>query len=350
MATDGLDNSMKEGELGPVPSEWDVVPLGELATLSTGGTPSRNKPEYWNGTVPWVKTGEVDYRVITSSEEYITQEGLDNSAARVYPKGTLLVAMYGQGVTRGRVAILGIDAAINQACAAVTVGDRIHPQFLFYAIRNQYESIRELGHGANQRNLNLLILRSVPFPVPPLEEQRAIAHVLCIMQQAKEATAKVLTAARQLKQSLMRHLFTYGPEPFDHADRVVLKETDFGQVPADWSIRALNECATVQTGVAKGRRMDKGDVMEVPYLRVANVQDGYLDLAEIKNITIRRSETARYSLQSGDVVLTEGGDFDKLGRGFIWHGEVPRCVHQNHIFAVRPNRAILVPQFLAYLT
>jgi type I restriction enzyme S subunit len=102
--------------------------------------------------------------------------------------------------------------------------------------------------------------------------------------------------------------------------------------------------------VAKGRRIDNGEAVEVPYLRVANVQDGYLDLAEIKNITIRRSEIARYSLQSGDVVLTEGGDFDKLGRGFIWNGEVPGCVHQNHRFAVRSNRAILVPEFLAYLT
>jgi type I restriction enzyme S subunit len=148
----------------------------------------------------------------------------------------------------------------------------------------------------------------------------------------------------------MRHLFTYGPVPFNQADGVPLKETDFGPVPEGWAARALSECATVQTGVAKGRPIDNGEAVNVPYLRVANVQDGYLDLAEIKTITIRKSERARYSLQPGDVVLTEGGDFDKLGRGFIWNGEVPGCVHQNHIFAVRSNRAVLVPEFLAYLT
>ncbi|RYG94692.1 MAG: restriction endonuclease subunit S, partial [Alphaproteobacteria bacterium] len=87
----------------------------------------------------------------------------------------------------------------------------------------------------------------------------------------------------------------------------------------------------------------------VPYLRVANVQDGHLDLSEMKEIQIRRTEIERYRLQPGDVVLTEGGDFDKLGRGFIWRGELELCVHQNHVFAVRPDRGRILPEFFAYL-
>ena len=106
----------------------------------------------------------------------------------------------------------------------------------------------------------------------------------------------------------------------------------------------------MQTGVAKGRSLNGAEVISVPYLRVANVQDGYLDLTEIKNIEIRRSELPRFSLRVGDVVLTEGGDFDKLGRGFIWNGEIAGCVHQNHIFAARANRSMILPEFLAYLT
>ena len=90
-------------------------------------------------------------------------------------------------------------------------------------------------------------------------------------------------------------------------------------------------------------------MVDVPYLRVANVQDGHLDLSEMKQIHIRRSEVERYRLQTGDVVLTEGGDFDKLGRGFIWRGELDLCVHQNHVFAVRPDRKRLLPEFFAYL-
>ena len=350
MANDLLNNSMKDTELGPLPSEWEIVPLGDLATLSTGGTPSRERQVYWNGTIPWVKTGEVNYGVIRSTEECITEEGMANSSARLYPAGTLLVAMYGQGITRGRVAILGIEATINQACAAVRVGNKIDTGFLFFAFKQQYEAIRDLGHGANQRNLNMLILRGVKFPVPPLAEQQAISHVLRMVQRAKEATEKVIAATRKLKQSLMRHLFTYGPVPVEQADQVPLRETDFGSVPEAWKTTSLNECAVVQTGVAKGRKLNGAEAISVPYLRVANVQDGYLDLSEIKNIEIRRSELSRFSLEAGDVVLTEGGDFDKLGRGFIWNDEVQGCVHQNHIFAVRANRNLLIPDFLAYLT
>ncbi|HYW42103.1 MAG TPA: hypothetical protein VE959_04550 [Bryobacteraceae bacterium] len=128
------------------------------------------------------------------------------------------------------------------------------------------------------------------------------------------------------------------------------RETSFGPIPCRWPISLLSDCAEVQTGVTKGRTIDPADSIELPYLRVANVQDGYLDLSEIKQITVRRSEVARFSLKVGDVVLTEGGDFDKLGRGFLWNGEVFGCLHQNHIFAVRPNQAVLTPEFLAYLT
>ena len=106
--------------------------------------------------------------------------------------------------------------------------------------------------------------------------------------------------------------------------------------------------AVVQTGAAKGRKFGSAEVVQVPYLRVANVQDGYLDLAEVKTISIRRSELERYGLQRGDVLMTEGGDFDKLGRGFIWEAQLKPCVHQNHVFAVRTDRSRLFPDFFTY--
>jgi type I restriction enzyme, S subunit len=109
MARGQLESAMRDTVLGPLPNDWEVHALGTLARLSTGGTPSRERPEYWNGSIPWVKTGEVNYEVIRSTEESISKAGIENSSAKVYPPGTLLVAMYGQGVTRGRAAILGID-------------------------------------------------------------------------------------------------------------------------------------------------------------------------------------------------------------------------------------------------
>src|SRR5262249_11545681 len=114
----------KETEIGPVPENWQVAPIGAHFSVVSGGTPSRANPSSWVGwTIPWAKTREVDYSVIQKTEEHITKDGLNNSAAKLLPAGTLLLAMYGQGVTRGRVAILGIDAACNQACAAMNPSD-----------------------------------------------------------------------------------------------------------------------------------------------------------------------------------------------------------------------------------
>lgn len=110
-----------------------------------------------------------------------------------------------------------------------------------------------------------------------------------------------------------------------------------GQVPEHWQIKRLKHIANVQTGVAKGKDNEGKDIIEVPYLRVANVQDGYLSLDDVATIEIPRDDLARYSLQPGDVLMNEGGDFDKLGRGSVWQGEIEPCIHQNHVFAVRPT-------------
>ena len=124
--THGLRHEpQKQTDLGPVPESWEVGKIGDVAKTQSGGTPARDKAQYWeDGTIPWVKTGEIDYCVIHKTDEHITADGLADSAAKLFPKGTLLMAMYGQGVTRGRVAILGIDATTNQACAAKT---KFHP-------------------------------------------------------------------------------------------------------------------------------------------------------------------------------------------------------------------------------
>lgn len=120
------------------------------------------------------------------------------------------------------------------------------------------------------------------------------------------------------------------------------------RLPSDWQLVPLSTVADVQTGLALGKEA-KVDPVRLPYLRVANVQDGFLDLSEVKEVTVERSLIPRYSLRHGDVLMTEGGDFDKLGRGYIWHDEIPNCLHQNHVFVVRPHDNLL-SYFLASLT
>jgi type I restriction enzyme, S subunit len=125
-----------------------------------------------------------------------------------------------------------------------------------------------------------------------------------------------------------------------------MKRTSIGEIPVEWSVSKLDHIATIQTGIAKGKTGIK-DPVEMPYLRVANVQDGYLDLREVKSITINRSEINRYILKNSDVILTEGGDLDKLGRGCLWEAPIDPCLHQNHIFVVRTNHDVLLPSYFA---
>jgi type I restriction enzyme S subunit len=118
-------------------------------------------------------------------------------------------------------------------------------------------------------------------------------------------------------------------------------------IPKGWKRVSLHQVAYIQTGLAKGKK-DLVVPVEVPYLRVANVQDGHLDLSEIKMVQVSRKELERYLLKDGDVLMTEGGDFDKLGRGFVWEGQIENCLHQNHVFAVRTDKSKLNPYFLSY--
>ena len=192
------------------------------------------------------------------------------------------------------------------------------------------------------RNLDWREYLRLEVPIRPLPEQEYVVRLVGGVRAAYRNEGALLDVFRSLKRTSLKELFTCGLQEGE------LVETEFGSVPAKWQSESLNVVAEIQTGIAKGRRLEPSEAIEVPYLRVANVQDGHLDLSEIKTIQIKVSELQRYLLRTGDVVLTEGGDFDKLGRGFIWRGEIPECVHQNHVFAVRLNKEKVLPEFFAY--
>ena len=136
-----------------IPQQWGLPQIKDIASISSGSTPNRNNSEYWNGNIAWVTTGELSSGHVNHTSELITVKAVKETKMRIYPQGTLLMAMYGQGKTRGTVAILEIDAAVNQACAAITVKDG-KSKFLFYQLKNSYQDIRKLSNTGNQENLN----------------------------------------------------------------------------------------------------------------------------------------------------------------------------------------------------
>ena len=204
-----------------LPKGWHRSTLGQVAHISSGGTPDRGAVEYWGGDVPWVTTGEIQFNTITETTEKITVEGLKNSSAKLFPPGTLLMAMYGQGKTRGQVAKLGIQAATNQACAAILVHENNDADFYFQYLSSQYEEIRELGNAGTQKNLSGGILKGVPVPVPPYREQRRIADILSTWDQAIATSERLLANSRTQRQALIGitlHLPSANPDALAPAD------------------------------------------------------------------------------------------------------------------------------------
>lgn len=203
--------AQKDTEIGLVPESWEFASIGAHHSVVSGGTPSRGSPAYWTGgTIPWVKTTEVDYCVINETGEHITPLGLESSAAKMLPVGTLLMAMYGQGVTRGKVAILGIEAACNQACAAITPkDDAVLPRYLYHFLTWRYDEIRSLAHGGQQQNLNLEIVRDLPVAHPQTDdEQTEIATILDALNRKITLHRQKRAVLEELFQSLLHKLMT----------------------------------------------------------------------------------------------------------------------------------------------
>lgn len=184
-----------------------VVAIKSIADVSSGNTPSRRKSEYWNGSIPWITTGELESGYVTASKECVTEKALKETALKLYHKGTVLIAMYGQGKTRGTAAVLGIEATVNQACAALTVHSGCS-KFLFYQLQNSYHAIRRLSNTGNQKNLNAEIIKNFKILWPDELEQQKIATILSTQDKVIELKEKLLAQKQQQKKYLMQQLLT----------------------------------------------------------------------------------------------------------------------------------------------
>ena len=194
----GIHNSKK----------YPYKPIQELTDVISGGTPNRDVNEYWEcGTIPWVKTTELQNNLIKEVDEYITEKGLNSSSAKLVPPGTVLIAMYGQGKTRGMTAYLNIEACTNQACACILPSDQINQTFLWKFLILSYDDLRGMAKGGNQPNLNGTIIKNYPILYPPRELQEQFAAFVEQTDKSKVAVQKALDEAQLLFDSLMQKYF-----------------------------------------------------------------------------------------------------------------------------------------------
>ena len=283
---------------------WSNSKIDDIAVVTSGGTPSRSNLTFWDGNIPWVTTSLVDFNIIQSAEEFITQKGLDNSSAKLFPKNTILMAMYGQGITRGKVAILGIDATTNQACAAIKLQSNYDTQFIFQNLMSRYEEIRDLSNDGGQKNLSAGIIKEIEVYYPEKTEQIKIASFLSVVDEKISQFNQKHELLSQYKQGMMQKLFS----------QQIRFKADDGSEFREWERAKVGNI----TETIFGYPFDSKDMVEdnsgIPLMRGINIGERHirhsleLDRFFLKDI----SKLEKYFVQVNDIVLSMDGS--KVGR------------------------------------
>lgn len=258
--------------------DWAVSKIDEIASVTSGGTPSRANSDYWDGDIPWVTTSLVDFNVIHSAEEFITKEGVHNSSAKLFPKDTILMAMYGQGITRGKVAILGIEATTNQACCAIKLKDSFDTQFIFQNLMNRYDEIRDLSNDGGQKNLSAGIIKDIIVTYPSREEQTKIASFLSTMDEKISQLTQKHELLSQYKQGMMQKLF----------NRQIRFKADDGSEFREWENLKFRDVITIKYG-KDHKALKEGNIPVLGTGGIMRYVDSYL--YEGESILIGRKGT-----------------------------------------------------------
>lgn len=279
-----------------LPKKWVETELNSLCNIQSGGTPSRGIAEYWNGTIPWVKISDITSFYVNVTEEYITEEGLKNSSAKMFAKGTILFTIF---ATIGKISILNIDATTNQAIVGITQNEYIHKHFLIYALQNKVDEIILQGKGVAQNNINMSILKERIIPLPPLAEQERIAEKLDALfgqlDSVRGAMSRIPTLLANLRQQILTHAVT----------GKLTHEWRQGKNLEGWKPELADECCIkVQSGgTPKGGNFS---TVGIPFLKVYNIVQNKIDFEyqpqyvtnEIQKTQIKKSIT-----YPGDVIM-----------------------------------------------
>jgi type I restriction enzyme S subunit len=280
-----------------IPTNWAWTDVASIADTTSGGTPRRDRPEYYGGQIPWLKSGELRDRTVFEVEEYITEEGLRNSNAKVFPEGTLCIALY--GATVGKLAILGVGSATNQAICGIFPAAGIDPRFLFRFFELIRPELINLGKGGAQPNISQGIVRSTSLPLAPSNEQDRI--VAEIEKQFTRLDAAV-TALKRVQANLKRYR------------AAVLKAACEGHLVPTKDARLAPVSELLAEPLANGRSPQQS-AGGMPILKLTALQDGLVDLSAIRFGEVPAALATQLRIQKGDVFVSRGnGSVRLVGR------------------------------------
>jgi type I restriction enzyme S subunit len=320
--------------------------LGDLATITMGQSPDSSTVNDTGGGLPFLQ-GCAEFGSRFPQPRFHCSPPL-----RVAKSGSILISVRAPVGTTNRA---DQDYCIGRGLGAVLAKPGVADDvFLLHAIEANLEFLHRRSQGSTFLAIGSKELSSLPVPALEFAVQRRIAEILSTLDEAIAQTEALIAKHQQIKAGLMHDLFTRGVTTDGHLRPTreqapdLYKESQLGWIPKEWEVKLLGALAEIVSGVTLGAKGEISDEVGVPYLRVANVQDGYFDLTEVKTIQVSRSQFEKLQLRYGDVLMNEGGDFDKLGRGSVWREEIKPCIHQNHVFRVRPRDGKLRSYFLAF--
>jgi type I restriction enzyme, S subunit len=312
-------------------SRWPLKPLGEICSTTSGGTPSRSRPEYFGGGIPWIKSGDLTDADVVDCDETITEEALKQSSAKLFRQGTVLIAMY--GATVGKLGMLGIDAASNQAVCGISTPDELDRWFLFFFLLSQRQKLIDQSAGGAQPNISQKIVRELLVPVPPLPEQRRIIDLLSRAQGIVRLRREAEKKAAELIPALFLDMFG-----------------DPATNPKGWPEARLGDLADKMSDGPFGSNLKSSHYVEsgVRVLRLQNIGIGRL-IDDVKAFVSHEhfASLPRHRCLPGDVIIGTLGDPNL--RAFVMPPTIPEALNKADCVQFRCRHDVAIPAFVCWL-
>ena len=309
-----------------------MAKLGEVCTVVSGSTPKTSVASYWDGNIKWITPAELneDTFYIMDSIRHITEEGKEKTGLSYLPTGTVILS---SRAPIGKTAIAGCEMCCNQGFKNLICSDAIYNEYLYFFLKSKTDYLNSLGRGATFKEISKSIVESIEIPLPEVNQQKEIAEKFKKLEQLISLRKQQLAKLDELVKARFVEMF----------GDVLLNSMQ-------WPEKTLESMAGIVSGITKGRKTAEANLQEVPYMAVSNVKDGYIDWTTVKTILATRQEIEQYRLMPDDILMTEGGDPDKVGRGAIIKVPLKNSIHQNHIFRVRLDEQEVLPScFAEYL-
>lgn len=312
-------------DIKDIPEGWELKKLGDVVKTTSGGTPSRKTPRYYSGDIPWVKSGELDKGIIYYTEEKITDDAVKNSSAKVFPKGTLLIALY--GATIGKLAFLGIEAATNQAVCGIFENDKIELKYIYNFLYFNKSNLIKQGIGGAQPNISQTILKNLEIPLPTIEVQKAIvSKIEELFSELDKGIAELKLAQEQLKVYRQSVLKKYIGNGDNFVISSVIEKMDQG-----WSPKCENEASTNENewAVIKTTAIQSGNFVEDANKRLP------------KNLVPK----TQHEIVAGDILITRAGPRIRVGVCCLVRNTRSKLINCDKAYRIKVNKSIISPEY-----